>query len=93
MRAKILEGMALGKVVISTRLGLEGIPAKHRKQVLVADTAEEFIEQLHYCQQLPLEQLRQMGEDAQDFVHKHYDSQETANALMKRYQELMVGAL
>ncbi len=93
MRAKILEGMALGKVVISTSLGLEGIPAKHRRQVLVADSPEEFIQQLRYCQQLPAEQLRQMGEEAQDFVHKHYDSQETVRALMKRYQELMVGAL
>ncbi|MBX2877150.1 MAG: glycosyltransferase family 4 protein [Saprospiraceae bacterium] len=93
MRAKILEGMALGKVVISTKLGLEGIPAKHRRQVLVADSPEEFIMQLQYCQQLPTEQLRQMGEEAQDFAHKHYDSQETVRALMKRYQELMVGAL
>lgn len=93
MRAKILEGMALGKVIISTRLGLEGIPAEHRHQVLVADTATEFIEQLKYCQQLPAEKLRQMGEAAQDFAHKHYDSQETARALVKTYQGMMVGAL
>lgn len=93
MRAKILEGMALGKVVISTRLGLEGIPAKHRHQVLVADSAREFIQQLQYCHSLPAEQLRRMGEEAQDFAHKNYDSQETARSLMKTYQELMVGAI
>ncbi len=32
MRAKILEGMAVGKVVLSTRLGIEGIDAKDRQE-------------------------------------------------------------
>jgi len=93
MRAKILEGMALGKVVISTSLGLEGIPAEHRKQVLIANTPAEFIQQLQFCHQRSSGQLLQMGIEAQEFTHKNYDSQETAHALMKTYQSLTVGVL
>lgn len=93
MRAKILEGMALGKVVISSSLGLEGIPAKHRKQVLIANTPAEFIQQLQFCHQRSGAQLLQMGINAQEFTHKNYDSQETAHALMKTYQSLTVGVL
>ena len=49
IRVKILEGMALGKVIITTRIGLEGIPAIDRKHVLIADTKEEMIEAIQYC--------------------------------------------
>jgi len=49
MRAKILEGMALGKVILSTTLGLEGINAEHQKEVLVADTPEQIIENISFA--------------------------------------------
>lgn len=93
MRAKILEGMALGKVVITTSLGLEGIPAKHGRQVLIADTPEAFVKQLVFCAQQPPRQLLQIGLQAQDFTQKNYDSLETADSLLKTYQQLTVGVL
>ena len=49
MRAKILEGMAHGKVVLSTALGLEGIDAKHKKDVLIADTPMDIIENIAFA--------------------------------------------
>ena len=42
MRIKIIEGMALGKVIVSTSIGAEGIACTHNKNILIADTAEEF---------------------------------------------------
>jgi sugar transferase (PEP-CTERM/EpsH1 system associated) len=41
-RLKILEAMAAGVPVISTRLGAEGIDVKDRENVLLAETANEF---------------------------------------------------
>ncbi|MBI1804266.1 MAG: glycosyltransferase [Ignavibacteriae bacterium] len=41
-RLKILEALAMGKPVISTTIGCEGLNVEHRKNVLIADTAEEF---------------------------------------------------
>jgi glycosyltransferase involved in cell wall biosynthesis len=42
-RGKILEAMALGRPVVSTRLGAEGIPASDRENIILADNAEDFI--------------------------------------------------
>ena len=41
-RGKILEAMAIGRPVVSTSLGAEGIPAVHRENIIVADNPEEF---------------------------------------------------
>lgn len=45
-RLKILEAMAMGKAIISTRLGAEGIDVEHEKDILLADTPEEFAQQV-----------------------------------------------
>lgn len=41
-RIKILEAFGYGRVVISTKLGAEGIVADDGKELLIADTADEF---------------------------------------------------
>ncbi len=41
-RGKVLEAMASGVPVVSTRLGAEGIPAEDGRNILLADTAEEL---------------------------------------------------
>lgn len=46
-RLKILEAMALGTPVVSTRLGAEGIEATHEEHLLLAETPAEFALQVH----------------------------------------------
>jgi len=77
MRAKILEGMALGRVIITTSIGLEGIAAKHKEHLLIADTVEEFLECMEYCYQLG-EQLVHIGNRAQVLVARNYNNLEIA---------------
>ncbi|WP_235296205.1 glycosyltransferase family 4 protein [Portibacter marinus] len=89
MRVKILEGMALGNVVITTRLGLEGIDAKHEKEVLIADTPEQFIECVEKCAESP-EFVKQISENAKDFVADTYDNIDNAKELLDTYKELMI---
>lgn len=43
MRVKIIEGMAYSKAIVSTTIGAEGIEAEQDKNILIADTAEEFV--------------------------------------------------
>lgn len=43
MRVKIIEGMMLGKAVVSTTIGAEGIIIDPGKDILIADTSKEFI--------------------------------------------------
>jgi glycosyltransferase involved in cell wall biosynthesis len=41
-RLKILEALAMGKAIVSTRLGCEGLDVVSGKHLIVADQAEEF---------------------------------------------------
>ena len=41
-RGKILEAMAIGRPIVSTSLGAEGIPASHEENIILADNPEEF---------------------------------------------------
>ncbi len=43
MRVKIIEGMALGKAVVSTSIGIEGIIHHQGEDVLIADNPKTFI--------------------------------------------------
>ncbi len=89
MRVKILEGMALGKVIITTALGMEGIDAEHKKHLLVADTPEEFAAAVKYCVENP-EAVRAMGKAASHFVEERFNNKELARQLFDIYHDLMV---
>lgn len=88
MRVKILEGMALGKIVITTTLGLEGIHAKHKEEVLIADSPEEFLECIGFCMAQP-EKIMAMSSKACEFVETHYDNRQNAIELLSTYEELV----
>jgi sugar transferase (PEP-CTERM/EpsH1 system associated) len=45
-RLKIFEAMAMGKAVVSTTVGAEGLPVQHGKNILLADDAEDFARQV-----------------------------------------------
>jgi polysaccharide biosynthesis protein PslH len=42
LRIKIIEGMAYGKTIVSTSVGAEGINYTHKKNIIIADTPEDF---------------------------------------------------
>lgn len=88
MRAKILEGMALGRVVMTTQLGLEGINAKHKQEVLVANTAQDFLEALDYCYQSN-GSLIKIGNRAKKLADKKYDNLKTAQSLIREYNKVL----
>ena len=41
-RLKIFEAMAMGKAVVSTTVGAEGLPVTHARDILIADSTEHF---------------------------------------------------
>lgn len=88
MRVKILEGMALGRVVITTSMGLEGIDAQHLREVLLADNVESFIEAIALCQQ-DATFARKISEQARRFILQQYDNREIAQQLLQAYTQLL----
>ncbi|MFT5167725.1 MAG: glycosyltransferase involved in cell wall biosynthesis [Saprospiraceae bacterium] len=89
MRAKILEGMALGKVVLTTSVGLEGIDARDKREVLLANTADEFIAAIRYCYEHK-DKLSKMGKYAHTFVTNRYDNVQIAQRLAEVYKNYLV---
>lgn len=88
MRVKILEGMALGKVVLSTDLGLEGIHAKHQEQVLIANNVADFVREIVACYQ-DSTNIQVMGTAAANFIHEYYDNLSIGKRLLDFYNELI----
>jgi glycosyltransferase involved in cell wall biosynthesis len=41
-RIKAYEAMAMGKAIVSTRVGMEGLPVRNGEQAILADEPEEF---------------------------------------------------
>ena len=87
MRAKILEGMALGKVVLSTSLGLEGIDARHKREVLKANTINEFVESIQFCYEKE-KRLQRIGHNAREYVAENFDNLNIAKRLAKAYEKM-----
>lgn len=81
MRVKILEAMALGKVVLTTSLGLEGIKARPQKEVLLADSKDQFLEQISYCYQQN-GALHKIGAAARHLVKQKFDRNQQAKDLL-----------
>ncbi|MDR0368849.1 MAG: glycosyltransferase family 4 protein, partial [Bacteroidales bacterium] len=53
VRIKIIEAMSVGKLVITTSIGVEGIEADNKKHVLTANTVNEFVETIDFCMKNP----------------------------------------
>ena len=88
MRAKILEGMALGKVILTTSIGLEGIDARNKEEVLVADTPDEFVQALEFCYQQN-GALEHFGKRALQLIGAQYDNQKVARKLLEACGEMV----
>ena len=88
IRVKILEAMMLGRVVLTTSMGLEGINAQDGEEVLIANTAYEFAEKIDHCLKNP-EILRAMGEKARAFALIHFDNLEIANTVLSAYDSFL----
>jgi len=81
MRAKIIEAMAIGKVVITTSIGLEGIVATNGYDVFIADTPNQFIEQILNLITIK-NRIRQIGLNAQETIKINFDSKMMGNELI-----------
>jgi len=88
MRVKILEGMALGKVIISTSIGAEGIKAVHKESILLADTPEEFLECIQWLLNNP-ERMNKVGKAARFFISENFDEERNAEKLIRFYHGLL----
>lgn len=88
IRVKILEGMALGKVVITTSVGMEGIGAQNGKEIMVADSPNAFISCIESCLEHHTK-LEQVGRQARQLIEREFDELKIARQLLHAYQHLV----
>jgi glycosyltransferase involved in cell wall biosynthesis len=91
MRAKILEGMAMGKVVLTTTIGLEGIDAVPGKHVFIADTPEAFVETIKTAHHMSSEKMRKIGQAARALIRAKYSNDQIAQHTLHAFQHTPVG--
>ncbi len=84
IRIKVLEGMAVGRPVLTTTVGIEGIGAAHGKEVLVADTPDEWAGLLEKLLTSDEEATR-TALNGREFVSQNFDTFEVANRLSQFY--------
>ena len=71
-RLKLLEAMAMGKAMVATRMGAEGYPVTHERELLLADTPGEFAAAVVKLLRAPIRRS-EMGRVARAFVERLYD--------------------
>jgi len=87
IRIKIIESMALGKAVISTSIGAEGINYTNGKNIMIADDASSFAEAI-IALTVDKDKCISIGQSAKKLIHKEHDKGKLADRLIKFYGEL-----
>jgi hypothetical protein len=88
IRAKIVEGIALGKTIITTTIGAQGIKYKEDENLLIADTPEEFAEQMLKCYQ-SIDFCKMIGNNARKLSNSKYHYISIAKEMTDFYSKLI----
>ena len=87
-RLKILQAMAMGKAIVSTEVGAEGLGVTHGEELLLADDPRAFAQAV--IELLKDDSLRErLGKSAQDFVARHFDWSVIVPKLEKAYEGIL----
>ncbi|KPK86999.1 MAG: hypothetical protein AMS27_03670 [Bacteroides sp. SM23_62_1] len=87
IRIKILEAMLLERLVITTPIGAEGLDVTHKKNILIAGTPSEFIENIGLAHEKDLQ--RQIGMDARKFIMENFDNFDIVKKVVHFYKEIL----
>jgi glycosyltransferase involved in cell wall biosynthesis len=70
-RIKIFEAMAMGKAIVSTRIGAEGLPVTHGENIVLADEPAEFAREVLALLRDP-DRRERLGRAARSLVVERY---------------------
>ena len=86
VRVKIIEGLALGKTIITTSIGASGIDCTHGENILIADTAKEFSDLMLRCLS-DLKWAKAIGNNGLALAKKEFSRAEIGEKLMRFYKK------
>jgi len=88
IRVKIIEGMALGKLIISTPLGAEGLRAEDGEHLLIASTPEAFVRKIRMLHDESGLAAR-ISENARTFATSNFSNEKLTLRLLDFYNTLL----
>ncbi|MBO4504499.1 MAG: glycosyltransferase [Bacteroidales bacterium] len=86
IRIKIVEAMALGRVVITTSVGAEGLAVESGKHLFIADTPEEFLAVIDKCIATP-DICSIIGENARDVISVKHNNTIITEKMLDFYRQ------
>ena len=88
IRMKTIEAMLMGKAVVTTSIGAQGLPIKNHEHCVIADAAEDFakaiIDLLNNHQT-----INELGKAAQDLMLNFYDNKKVSALWLSCYQSML----
>jgi polysaccharide biosynthesis protein PslH len=86
IRVKIVEGMALGKTIISTTQGAEGLHYKHMENIIIADSVQQVIDAIDLCYSNP-QLMNEIGANARQLAENYYDMKKVGSNVVSFYEK------
>lgn len=87
IRVKIIESMSLGKAVVATTVGAQGIDYTDGENLLIADTPADFARQIGRLASDP-DYCRKVGAAARRLVEEEYNVQHLTARLLQFYNKI-----
>lgn len=88
MRVKIIEGLALGKTIVTTSIGAEGIDCENNKNCMIADDANKFAEAISKCISEKIF-YKEIGKNAKILALQQYNNADICKHLVRFYQSIV----
>lgn len=88
IRIKIIEGMLASRTVISTAIGAEGINCHNNKDIIIADSPQDFVAAIGNLIS-NAELCKQIGTSARETILQYYDNKVIIARLLSFYNSLL----
>ena len=91
IRIKIIESMAMGKTVITTRVGAEGILYDEDVNIIIAENKAKMVEAIRSINESPQTAI-EIGKAARKLVEETYDNRKIIARLLMFYEQIKPGS-
>ena len=91
IRIKIIESMAMGKTVITTRVGAEGILYDEEVNIIIAENKAKMVEAIRSINENPQIAVR-IGQAARRLIEETYDNRKIIARLLMFYEQIRPGS-